>query len=368
VELCSLANPRRWHKKTLRRPWKHRDRVHEAVDDLGLEKAMKHWKRNPLRTRRNCDMTFLSQEQEDRIVSRIAASRNPQSHSKTAIHRWWRGLSPQKKHKVARSFLGRMNPGRNPAAYRGCLLEPANDGVQILWPDDSRTWAADAQRAQRVIDRFFRKHPRMVRALNPKRDGTPTRGEKRAVKYVEHLRTVMAASENARLEYQRLTGAVAKVGSEIHKPIGPRALKHAAKAHTEAWEAEHEAALTHHTGQLSAPSVAAVVAEHPELKFVTSQLSDLDSAIEHFKSEIRDLPKDDLSEDEEARLQEEIAKLARQKKKLREKLLDIQPAVATNPRRRSRRLHPRAILHIKRAGARCSHALRSLRSALRRCR
>ncbi len=324
-------------------------------------------RRNPMKTRRNCDMTFLSQEQEDRIVKRIAASRNPKG-GKAAAHRWWSGLTGQKRHVIAKRFLGRMNPG---GTYRGCLLHPAEGGINIIWPDDSHTWVSDEQRAQRTIDRFFRKHPRMVRALNPKRrnpkrDGTPTRGESRAVKYVEHLRTIMAASENARLEYQRLTGAVAKAGADIHKPIGPRALKHAAKAHTEAWEEKHEAELTHHTGQLSAPSVAAVVAEHPELKFVTSRLSELDSAIEHFKGEIRDLPKDDLSEDEEARLQEEIAKLARQKKKLRERLLDIQPAVATNPRRRSRRISGHALQGIKRAGSRCAQAIRSLRSAIRR--
>ncbi len=285
-------------------------------------KNLKKWDKpergNPMRTRRNCDMTFLSQEQEDRIVDRIAAKRNPQGKSRAAIHRWWKGLSKNKRMSVAKAFVGRMNP------WRG--------------------------------------------GRNPKRDGTQTRGEKRAVKYVEHLRTIMAASENARLEYQRLTGAVAKVGSEIHKPIGPRALKHAAKAHTEAWEAEHE--MTKHSGQFTAPSVAAVVAEHPELKFITSQISDLDSTIEHFKSEIRDLPKDDLSEDEEARLQEEIAKLAHQKKKLRARLLEVAPATATNPRRRGSRgrgrIHPRSLRDIKQAGARCSQALRSLRSALRR--
>ncbi len=431
--LCDLNNPRKWHKKSLRRPWKYRDRFHDAVDDLGLEKAMKRrknprggskqrrartkahqinkwtlrqdesehgkgkdsggvWKRsylrgnfkahlknqkkwgklergNPMKTRRNCNMTFLSQEQEDRIVSRIASSRNPGTKGRAAAQRWWKGLSSHKRMSVAKSVLGRMNP----PSYRGCLLEPVDGGLQIRWPDESQTWVESQQRAQRVIDRFYRKHPRMVRALNPrrkrrnpKRDGTPTRGENRAVKYVEHLRKIMAASENARLEYQRLTGAVAKVGSEIHKPVGPRALKHAAKAHTEAWEEKHEAELTHHTGQLSAPSVAAVVAEHPELRFVTSRISDLDSAIKHFQNEIKELPKDDLSEDEEARLQEEIAKLARQKKILRGKLLEIQPAAATNPRRRSRRLRPGPVAQMKRASARCARALSSLRSALRR--
>ncbi len=340
--LCDLDNPKRWHKKALRRPWKHRDRFHEAVDDINLERAMKR-RKNPMRTRRNCDMTFLSQEQEDRIVDRIAAKRNPQGKSRAAIHRWWKGLSKNKRMSVAKAFVGRMNPRRK---------RTYNERVASTRKADVLAWSKRMRHNRR----------------NPKRDGTQTRGEKRAVKYVEHLRTIMAASENARLEYQRLTGAVAKVGSEIHKPIGPRALKHAAKAHTEAWEAEHE--MTKHSGQFTAPSVAAVVAEHPELKFITSQISDLDSTIEHFKSEIRDLPKDDLSEDEEARLQEEIAKLAHQKKKLRARLLEVAPATATNPRRRGSRgrgrIHPRSLRDIKQAGARCSQALRSLRSALRR--
>ncbi len=376
--LCDLDNPKRWHKKALRRPWKHRDRFHEAVDDINLERAMKR-RKNPMRTRRNCDMTFLSQEQEDRIVSRIAAQRNPHGRSKHAVHRWWKGLSKQKRMSVAKSVLGRMNPRGSGKQRRERTMQKQYHKWTIRkhesdygkGVESGGVWKASGIRGN--FKRYM-KHQKALnrrRGRNPKRDGTPTRGEKRAVKYVEHLRTIMAASENARLEFQRLTGAVAKVGSEIHKPIGPRALKHVAKAHAEAWESEHEGQLerelTHHTGQLSAPSVAAVVAEHPELKFITSQISDLDSAIEHFKGEIRDLPKDDLSEDDEARLQEEIAKLAHQKKKLRARLLEVAPATATNPRRRGRgRIRSHSLAAIRRAGAKCTQALRSLRSALRR--
>jgi hypothetical protein len=355
--ICDLDNPKRWHKRTLRRPWKHRDRLHDAVDDLALEKAMRRRRRNPLKTRRNCDMTFLSQDQEDRLVSRIAQKmRNP--GGKVAARRWWKGLSSQKRMKVARSVLGRMNPS---TTYRNCIIERATDGVTIIWPDDSTSWAASTQRAERTIDRFYNKHRGMRRALNPKRDGSATRGELRRVKKIEYLKTLMGKSENARLEIERLTGHVLKAGHEV----GKRVIARGVKEHVESWKARHTAELA---GE--APAAAPVPAEvHPEVKLVESRIRDLDTLIAGLRDEIKDLPthfpEDDLRDDEESRLQSEIAKLAQQKQKLRHSVEGL--AVATNPRGRVRyrRVSRRASHAIRSACQRVSLALRTLRRAFR---
>jgi len=313
LTLCDLRNPKRWHRKALNRPWRSRDKFHDAVDDINWEQAVKRKKRGASPSRSNPS--------------------SPRKSRKGAKARtWWKQLSAKRRMVVARSVLGRMNPKRS---------------------DGKRTGSR-------------RRNPS---CRNPKRDGSSTRGEQRRVKYLAHLKSIVDRSDAARQEFTRLTGAVAKAGTE---PIGKRAVAHAVKDHVETWKAKHAKELA---GEAAPASVAEAVAapapvEHPEVRHIQSRLTDMDVLLRDYQDQIKQLAGDDMLEDEEARLQEEISKLARAKAKLREKLVGLATVTATNPRgRRSirwRRIPRSVAARIRSASAKADRAMRALRTALAR--
>jgi hypothetical protein len=203
------------------------------------------------------------------------------------------------------------------------------------------------------------------RGRNPKLDGSPTRGEKRRVKYVEYLRSIAAKGEEARGHIATLTGELTKPGVEIHKPIGKRAVARAVKGHTAEWEEKHAAELA------PAAEAAPVVVERPEVLNIKSRLHDLDVLHESYLKEIKQLGDSDQNEAEIEYLHGQIADLARDKKRLRDSLAATETAGAqVNPRRRgSRRRGRRANAgRIRRASAKLQRCILSMRKLLQQAR
>jgi hypothetical protein len=184
---------------------------------------------------------------------------------------------------------------------------------------------------------------------NPKRDGTPTRGEKRAVKREAWLRTVVQRGKDAEAILSRVKSAPVTSLAAVKEHV-PEALKVIEQA---APVAVAEAA----------PAIAAAV-EHQEAAYLKSRISDLNELIADLE---RDIEKADAAgEDAEAEdLMEQKVKLVRQKKALKDKA-DGLGITLTNPGRRRNPGRGRRSGRIVLVGLKAyGRALRAYRSALK---
>jgi DNA-binding protein H-NS len=352
VPFAICANPRksgrftRAELKALRRrqyrSWEDPVGSYQAADDIALDRLMRHHRKS----KRNCNPRGRSR--------RVKVSRSSK--------RWWHGLGRGGRKRVAGLALGKLNPKRRYGSLK------------------ARQWSKYQAASNRSARALKRGHGRRAkshkadadywgwgdrRGRNPKLDGSPTRGEKRRVKYVEYLRSIAAKGEEARGHIATLTGELTKPGVEIHKPIGKRAVSRAVKSHTAEWEKKHAAELA------PASEAAPVVIERPEVLNIKSRLHDLDLLHEDYKKQLTELGESDQNEAEIEYIHEEIAKLAKGKKQLRESLAAADVGGAqTNPRRRgSRRRGRRANAgRIRRASSRAHSAIRSLRKLLHQAR
>lgn len=397
--VCDLSNPRRDNprrdgsmtrgelKRTKRRArfsWVDPVDATYAQDDLALEQHM--YGRRRKKSRSNPRRTYGG-------VSRGARRRADQ-----AIRGWGR----VRRKRAVGLILGRMNPKRR---WRG----KGESSKRPRTPSD-RDWRGYVaiKRAMKVNPRRKRSHLRR----NPKRDGSPTRGEKRRVKYVEYLKEITAAGEEARYHIQSLTGELPKAGAGAFEPMGKRAENRLMKEHSTGWEAQHKAErkLAHaeeigddrtareaetelskakakvQREEAREETAAAHAAEAPELKFLKESLHEIDVLQEDYRKQIAALSKvkksegemegfheeDRFSEDEDENaaeiemLQEQIAKLARRKKELRTEM-EALGTVKTNPggrRRRSVRLSPRGRQRLHQRARQLSRSIHACRKAL----
>ncbi len=178
---------------------------------------------------------------------------------------------------------------------------------------------------------------RMKRAArNPKRDGTPTRGERRGDKYKDHLRKIREKGQKAAIELNKLLGrgAAASVGHAEPSFKAPR---------TETQEA--------HPGHY-APELTS------EQRAMREQLANVNALMGDIRDQLQALGDDETLADG---LSEQLIKLGKQRKML----MEAATPVATNPRRRGtlrfRRYHPARIAAYRRIIREMSKAVRSLR-------
>lgn len=140
---------------------------------------------------------------------------------------------------------------------------------------------------------------------NPKRDGTPTRGELRKVKKSTYLKTIMQRGKDAEAILARI---------------------HAVPAASKA--AIQELAPAVAVMEAPTPAVVAQV-EHAEAKFLRSRIDELGVLHADLLSQIAELGDDDLSADDASMMQEQAVKIAKQRGLLRAKAKSL--GIQTNP-------------------------------------
>jgi hypothetical protein len=177
---------------------------------------------------------------------------------------------------------------------------------------------------------------RKLLRMNPKRDGTPTRGERRASKYKDHLRSIRERGQKAGQELRRLLG----------------------RSTTPVLTAEKtETQLAH------PPHYAADMST--DQRYAQEQIGRLDAILADLREQMRALPDDDASEELAEGLSAEIAKVAGQRKALMD-TSGLQPA--RNPgrpshsrrRRNQVRWNPAAKVAYRRALLHYGQAIRRL--------
>lgn len=175
---------------------------------------------------------------------------------------------------------------------------------------------------------------------NPKRDGSMTKGEKRLQKHADWLREVADRGRKATmmLKGMRTVPAASHVAMQEH-------------AANKLSEATIEKAMD---GEPKAVAKVEQVVEHAEAKFLRQQIADLTMLINSTTEEANSLGEADESMAEE--LMEQVTKMSKQRKVLKDKATGL--GIQTNPRPRRR-----TVLIGTRAYAR---ALQNLRTAIRR--
>lgn len=417
-ELCELENPRRDGSMTrgerrrvmrrVRRSWQDPYGAHDAIDELGLEKLMRSRRGRRTNPRSRSGRTWfrkLPKTKQKRIISLALGRMNPgRSVPRTPSARDWRGFAAVKR-------AMRINPGsfraKDALSLALVAMRKRFPGVESRkHPQHARYMRLIMRARQSARLRTVRRNPRPKArwkkrkpmspgasyahdrhqyrgfhrtSMNPKRDGSPTRGEKRKVKYLEYLKAIAERGQEARSKIAGMTGAVPKAEAGIFEPMGKRAVAHAVKEHTKSWETQHREELQRkHDADdglaPEAPAAAPAVVESPELRHITSRLHDLDVLHKDYQAQLTELEVDeDQNAGEIEMIHGEIAKLAKTKKVLREKLSELQPT-ATNPRRRGRgrvrriRISPRAAHRLRRASYAAGVACARLRHALARAR
>ena len=176
------------------------------------------------------------------------------------------------------------------------------------------------QRQYRKISALVRRgrKPRRNRS-NPKRDGTPTRGELRQGKYLEHLRRLAKAGQDAHSQLLRLQGRGGSSNDMHQEP----ALK-APKTETQ----------TAHPGHY-----APAADESSEARHIKQSLHDIQVLTDDYKSQLVELGDSDDNTAEAEVVQNEIIKLAQRAKKLKTKAAEL-GLVMSNPGRHRRRSNP----------------------------
>ncbi len=242
-------------------------------------------------------------------------------------------------------YRGRRNTRRyrNPQGNSTLLkrywaLEPGTSPQNLLIGRGIRTSMTDAEEMQAT--RLARKITgerspwgRSRRGRNPKRDGTPTRGEKRRSKYETHLAAIVQRGEETKAKLKLVKRA----------PIGKKTPHHY----------EEHAPLKPHVVEAAElreiPSAPA--AERAE---ISDAMHELNEAHAHLLGRLKSM--DEGAPDDEVELiQGQIADIAKQKKKLREATA---APVMSNPRPRGgRRYHLRGLASYGRALRRYCNAI-----------
>jgi hypothetical protein len=193
---------------------------------------------------------------------------------------------------------------RSPAVTRRRAVQIKRLKVKLAW-----------------LRKEYRKVQAFIRAgrsrRNPKRDGSPTRGELRQGKYQEYLRQLAKAGQAAHAQLLRLQGR----GGSANEPHPEPALK-APKTETQ----------TAHPGHY-AP--AAAEGEPGEARIIRQGLEDMRVLRNDFMAQLKELGDSDENAAEAEAIQSELIDLAKKERKLKAKAAEV-GLVMTNPGRRRR--------------------------------
>jgi hypothetical protein len=392
------------------RSWEDPVAAAQARDDLAWDR-----RRNPSKDRRFATTRMIrrpppkpASEATTRIIRRNPRRRTSTSEAKqqeARASRWWRDrtdaerrklmslLSPayarnpgkpgdadrafrralaammradraagRRRKKHVRDYDRYMRRARNPAHGERAALKGsrrryahrhrATPGVKLRGDMINKTTKQQRRRAER---RYGKKLAR----TNPKRDGSPTRGEKRRVKYLAYLKTLQAKGQDAAAAIARLTSEVAKTKpKDAYAPVGPRATKRVERMPA----AEYFEKRIQAEDVLDTPQAPAEDRPEPtEARLIRSRLADIEALVKDAQLELQDF---DLESDADAEMacevQERIATLNKQRRTLEAKLDDVL-ATQTNPRRRV----ARGIVRVRRSTlARLDRSLRALRKSI----
>lgn len=231
---------------------------------------------------------------------------------------------------ILRREMYRTNPKRS-RSYRpvGRMRHNWKEGVNRKGRSGARSTLKRRLRRAERRDTSWRS--------NPKRDGTPTRGERRGDKYKDHLRKIRERGQKAAEELNKL------LGRESAAPVG-----HAEPAFKAPKTETQEAHPGHYAAELSS-----------EQKAMREQLASVNALMGDIRDQLRDIGDDETLADG---LSEQLIKLGKQRKAL----MDLATPAQTNPRRRAgmfrlRRFHPARIAAYRRALRELRNAVRSLR-------
>lgn len=233
----------------------------------------------------------------------------------------------------------KRNPHRR-GSYRGVFTGKGT--TRYRWADEysgKRGRSSGRHHLKRHLRRGERRGGRFEERSNPKRDGTPTRGELRKVKKSTYLKTIMQRGKDAEAILNRI---------------------HAVPAASKA--AIQELAPAVAVMEAPTPAVVAQV-EHAEAKFLRSRIDELGVLHADLVQQIESLGDDDMSADDAAMLQEQAVKIAKQRGLMRAKAKSL--GIQTNPgprRNPGRGSHGRKVLVGLRA---YGVALKRLHSAIR---
>lgn len=183
----------------------------------------------------------------------------------------------------------------------------------------SRRWSAsmphelkNGERDRKRMHKRRRHYPRYRR--NPKRDGSPTRGEKRKDKYKDYLRSLRERGDKAAAELNKL------LGRGVHKAHAEPALK-AATTETQ----------LEHPGHYAAEQTS-------DQKFAQESLSQVEALMADVRSQMQELGDDDEALADE--LSDQLVKLGDQRRALQARVKGT-PAMSNPGRRYGRGRNPR---------------------------
>lgn len=304
------------------------------------EQTTRVYRKNPKKTKRA--RTPSERDWRGFAAVKRAMKINPGRRETTAqrdarLRRWWNSRTSAERRKLLTML--------SPALCRNPGNRPMSKAMQAM----SRADRARGRRRKahvRSYDRWIRKARK-----NPKRDGSPTRGEKRRAKYLLYLKSLQQTGADA-------TKRIALLTSEVSRTVGPRAIKHVEKLP----QAEY---LERRMQDDEVATEQAPAEDKPvptEAKFVQSRIRDIDALIKDAQEELKSFDLDsDADADLAGEVQDRIAKLAKQKRTLTDKLADVM-ATQTNPRRRGGR---KTVLVRRSTLRRLDRALASLRRSIR---
>lgn len=193
----------------------------------------------------------------------------------------------------------RANPHRDGRPTKGEQRRARRTGRYDFEPDYGPVYGPRYGRRGRS-----RRNPGPSRR-NPKRDGTPTRGELRKVKKSTYLKTIMQRGKDAEAILARI---------------------HAVPAASKA--AVQELAPAVAVMEAPTPAVVAQV-EHAEARFLRSRIDELSILHADLLEQIKDLGDDDVAADDAAALMEQAAKIGKQRGLLKAKAQSL--GIMTNP-------------------------------------
>lgn len=341
----TLAEKRKL-RQVAARSWQDPVAAEHARDTLALDAAAR---RNP--TDRRYATTKIIRRKPvnwDEVPTRIIR-KNPKRRVKDRVADWWANRTKEEQRRLI-ALLSPAYARRNPPVSDRQLLL----ALKAMQRAD-RARGRRRKKHTRDYDRYMRRTKRNPARRNPKRDGSPTRGEKRRVKHLIYLKSIQAKGQDAAARIARLTDEVARTKpKDAYTPVGPRATKRVEKLD----DVEYQERRLE--PEQAAP-VATSAPEPVEAKFLRSRLQDLDVLLKGAQDELKDLDQDsDLDAQAVSEVHDQIAKIAKQKKVLQDKLAAL-AVTQTNPRRRG----SRAVVRIRRSTLfRMERAVRSLCKAV----
>lgn len=224
------------------------------------------------------------------------------AQTKAPSQRDWEGFTRIKR-------MMRVNPkGRGRARRNPLTCRMSKESMFHELKHHGSHYRPQKQRVAIVLSSLRKCHRR-----NPKRDGSPTRGELRKGKYSTYLKTISQRGKDAEAILARVHGVPATSSAAVkeHVPSASVAVMDAPPAKIEA------------------------VVEHAEAKHLRSRIDELNILHKDLLAQVNEMGDDDLAAYEVSQLQDQAAKIAKQRGLLRAKAQQL--GIMTNPRPRGHR-------------------------------